>query len=309
MGPRLEGKPWSDAGSAQGPGAAASRPRPRAWRKPGRSLGLYSWTVCLSLRVGATSPQQAALLHVVAWGLGVPRALALGLQLVEVGGGHGAGWVLCKACFPGFVGRTSPVATPTAGSRNPEIPAAPPITRDGDAGQSFLWPWGGPIWAADTAASARDCAVGVWPVTLSTKPSTLRTCHVRVRPAGLVAVALGSVAADRGDGGLEWTQRSPPWPGHAGCGLEPSPVPVLPSLGRNTGEPRAVPASPQGKAWSWRGCLGIPSSREKPGRTACVPLPPLETVPFAQPWPRLPPTSCRPRSPPEVQPASIIEAA
>ena len=173
MGPRLKVKPWCDAGLVQGPSAVTSRPRPRAWLKPGRSLGLYSWTVSLSLRVGATSPQQVALLHVVAWGLGVSRALALGLQLVEVGGGHGAGWVLCKACCPGFVGRTGPVATPTMGSRNPKIPAAPPITKDGDVGQNFLWPWGGSIWAADTAASTRDRAVGVWPVTLSTEPSPL----------------------------------------------------------------------------------------------------------------------------------------
>lgn len=78
----------------------------------------------------------------------------------------------------------------------------------------------------------------------------------------------------------------------------------MPSLGRNVGETRALPSSPQEGSELVRACRDtVKQGEARPASVHPPPPPLLETVPFARPSPRLPTTSCRPRSPPEVQPA------
>lgn len=188
MGPGLEVRPWCDAGSVQGPSAVTSRPRPRAWLTPGRSLGIYSWT--MSSPAGGRGHVSSAGGPPPRGGVGPGRAQGSGTWPPAGGsGGRPQGQAGCFVKPALLVLWGGPALQPCRprGAGNPEIPAAPPFTKDGNAGQNSLWPWGGSIGAADTAASTRDRAVGVWPVTPNTKPSTLRACHARVRPTGLVA--------------------------------------------------------------------------------------------------------------------------
>lgn len=141
----------------------------------------------------------------VAWGPG--RAQGSGTWPPAGGkwGGHSgqAGCFVSPACLVLWGGPALWPRRPR-GAGNHEIPAVPPITEDGNAGQNFLWPWEGSVWAAEMAASSRtrDCAFGVWPVTLRTQPSAfMNMLHTHVAD-GAGGCSTGSVAADRGrDGG------------------------------------------------------------------------------------------------------------